>query len=66
MTLLYEIKSSIAKLKKLEKNESENNTDMVITEIENEKRKLNELFKIARQENLKAPCIQFAGYAERR
>lgn len=66
MDLIQEIKKTTFKIKNLEKNESENNTDMVITEIENERRKLNELLKIARQEKLKARIIEFAGCAERR
>lgn len=66
MTLLYEIKSTIAKIKNLEKNKRTNNADIIEVELEGERNKLNELFKVARQEKFKAKFIEFAGCAERR
>lgn len=62
MELMKEIKATIFKIKSLEKNQSVINSDLVAVEIDNERRKLNELLKIARQEKLKATCISFIGY----
>lgn len=66
MELMQEIKATIFKIKNLEKNKKTNNAEIIEVELEGERNKLNELFKVARQEKLKAKIIEFAGCAERR
>ncbi len=66
MELMKEIKATVFKIKNLEKNKRTNNAEIIETELEGERNKLNELFKVARQEKLKAKIIEFAGCAERR
>lgn len=61
MTLLYEIRATIAKIRNLEKNKKASNAEIIEVELEGERNKLNEQFKIAKQEGLKGQ-IQFVGY----
>ena len=61
MDLVKEIKSTITKIKNLEKNKKTSNAEIIEVELEGERNKLNEQFKIAKQEGLKGQ-IQFEGY----
>lgn len=61
MDLVKEIKSTIAKIKNLEKNKRTNNAEIIEVEIEGERNKLNEYFKIAKAEGLKGQ-IHCVGY----
>lgn len=63
--LVKEIKSTTAKIKNLEKNKNVSNADIIEIEIEGERNKLNEYFKIAKAEGLKGQ-IQFLAIEGRR
>lgn len=59
--LVKEIKSTIAKIKNLEKNKKASNAEIIEVELEGERNKLNEYFKMAKQEELRGQ-IHFVGY----
>ncbi len=61
MDLVKVIKATVTKINNLEKNKKISNADIINIEIEGERSKLNEYFKIAKAEGLKGQ-IQCVGY----
>lgn len=65
MDLVKVIKATVTKINNLEKNKRSNNAEIIEVEIEGERNKLNEYFKIAKAEGLKGQ-IQFLAAEGRR
>lgn len=65
MDLVKVIKATVTKINNLEKNKRSNNAEIIEVEIEGERNKLNEYFKIAKAEGLRGQ-IQFLAIEGRR